>query len=185
MTYFTIFHWMLTAVFIAMFIVAFFFALRLKGQIRLMALIVLTLVTIVTYGVGLISLDKRTKKAEIIKFHNKRVLRNETIVFTGYVVNTGSYKIGKSTLELKLINKGTATGRVKGEDFYQPNGFFANLFSFDSGGNVKKKQRPGTLTKEYVVARNLMPGERKKFKFRFKFPTYFQDINFRLKLNNH
>ena len=103
------------------------------------------------------------------------------MIFTGYVINDGSYKIGNVEIEIKLINLGKATGRVKGTDFYRTNSLFGNLFSSSS---EKRKSRPGTLTYTFKIAENLEPEKRERFKVRFKFPAYFKDVDFRITLIN-
>ncbi|CAI6157016.1 MAG: hypothetical protein SPLUMA2_SPLUMAMAG2_00658 [uncultured Sulfurimonas sp.] len=57
------------------------------------------------------------------------------------------------TFELKLVNRGHATGNVKGGNFYKASGF---LDFFTSGFN--KVSKPQSIVKEFVVARNLKPG---------------------------
>lgn len=185
MTYFTTLHWMFTVVSVVVFIIGFYFGIRLKGQMRTVALAVLILGMGAIYGVGMLSLDKNTKKAELVQFENKRVLRDESIIFSGAVVNTGNYMIGKVTLEIKLVNHASATSRLKGEDFYQTNAIFGNLFNFGGDTTVKQKSRPGSITESFVVATNLAPGERVTFSYRMPFPTYFSNIRMHTKLFNH
>ena len=174
-------HWitfiLISMVSTVMFIVSF----RLKGQMRLIALSVLVLATVMTLFMAAISLDKKTKKAQLTHVENKRVLRSEEIIFKGYITNSGDYKIGKSKLEIKLINHGKALGNVKGSDFYRTNSIFGDLFTSKSD---KKKSRPGTIVKSFILAKGLMPGERRRFMVRFRFPSYFRDVDFRLKLFN-
>ena len=45
-------------------------------------------------------------------------------MYTGIVKNEGKHEIGEVTIEIKLVNKGHATGNVKGGNFYKPSGFF-------------------------------------------------------------
>ena len=72
----------------------------------------------------IMAIDKYTKKATLYGVKNTRILRNETIVFTGFVKNKGDYTIGKIVLNVKLVNKGHVTGNVKGGSFYKPSGMF-------------------------------------------------------------
>ena len=184
MTYFTIFHWMFTVVLFMLFSAGLFSSIvKLRGQMRILAISVLFLVIPTVAFIGYISIDKSTKKAIIKNFENRRILRNENIEFSGDIVNVGNFKIGESKLEIKLINHGTAVGRVKGTDFYQPNSWIERLFSSNKGSD--KVGRPSSIVKEYVIARNLKPGERRKFKVRFRFPAYFKDVAIRHKLYNH
>jgi len=174
-------HW-ITFIFISLVsTILFVLSFKLKGQTRLVSILVLLLMTILAFFMAAISLDKKTKKANLTHVSNKRVLRSEEISFKGYVVNTGNYTIGKSKLEIKLINHGKAVGHVKGSDFYSTNSIFGDLFTSKSD---RKKSRPGTIVKSFILAKKLLPGERRRFTVRFKFPSYFRDVDFRLKLFN-
>ena len=181
MTSFTWIHWLVTIGVGTISTVLFILSFRLKGQVLLVSWLILFLLTTLVLSMGYISLDKKTKKATLTKVHNKRILRTEEISFQGYVVNSGNYKIGTSELEIKLINHGKAMGHVKGSDFYRTNSIFGDLFTSKSD---RKKARPGTVDYKFVLAKDLLPGERRKFMVRFKFPSYFRDVSFRLKLHN-
>ncbi|QOP44355.1 DUF2393 domain-containing protein [Sulfurimonas sediminis] len=114
--------------------------------------------------------DKYTKKVQLEKLHNKRLLSTEEIVYYGIVRNIGKFPIGKVTFEIKLVNKGHATGNVKGGNFYKPSGFM----DFFSGGFGMGSHKPQTVTKKFVVARNLKPGQAKAFRVYFRYPPYFR-----------
>jgi len=182
MTYFTIFHWLLVVFMIVLLITGLYYAVRyLKGQILAVASIVLILGVGFITILSLVSLDKVTKKAQIVKLKNKRILRTEMIVFEGYVINTGKYTIGESVFNIRLINHGHSAGKLKSSDIYRPVSLWERFFPSKLG----PKSRPNAIEKEFTVARMLKPGERRKFKFRFRFPSYFKDIAFRTKLYNH
>ena len=133
-------------------------------------LISVTLVSSLLAVFSVIVVDKYTKLPKLYKLKNKRLLSTEQIVYTGIVKNEGNHKIGKVIVEIKLVNKGHATGNVKGGNFYKSSGFF----DFFSGGyNLHTK--PQTITKEFVAARNLGPGEAKSFRIYFKYPPYFRN----------
>ncbi len=125
--------------------------------------------------------DKYTKKVELRKVHNKRLLSTEEISYYGFVDNVGKFPIGKVTVEIKLVNKGHATGNVKGGNFYKPSGFL----DFFSGGFGMLSQKPQTITKKFVVAKNLKPGESKAFRVYFKYPPYFRSTAEFLKVYGH
>jgi len=121
---------------------------------------------------SVVVVDKYTKEVKLYKLKNKRLLSTEKIIYTGIVKNEGNHKIGKVTFEIKLVNKGHATGNVKGGSFYKSSGFF----DFFSGGyNLKFK--PQSITKEFVVARNLKPGTAKSFRVYFRYPPYFKSTS--------
>ena len=68
-------------------------------------------------GFSVIVVDKYTKVVTLHKLKNKCLLSTEQIVYTGIVRNEGKHKIGRVTFELKLVNRGHATGNVKGGSF--------------------------------------------------------------------
>ena len=113
--------------------------------------------------------DKYTKEVKLYKMKNKRLLSTEQIIYTGIVKNEGNHKIGKVTFEIKLVNKGHATGNVKGGNFYKSSGF---MDFFTGGYNLHFK--PQSITKEFVVARNLKPGAAQSFRVHFRYPPYFR-----------
>ena len=121
---------------------------------------------------SIIVIDKYTKKVELSKLKNKRLLSTEQIVYTGFIKNTGNHTIGKVYFEIKLVNRGHATGNVKGGNFYKPSGF-SDFFSGFGGSRDTKAQ---TITKEFLVAKNLKPGTGKSFRVYFKYPGYFRSV---------
>jgi len=132
-----------------------------------------TLISVFLAVFSVLVVDKYTKKVEVYKLKNKRLLSTEQIVYTGRVKNTGNFTVGKVTLEIKLVNKGHATGNVKGGNFYKPNGFM-DFFSFSGGSN--KDSKPQTVVKKFVIAKNLKAGTAKSFRVYFKYPPYFRSV---------
>ncbi len=182
MSGFTWLHWLTFAVLGMAFVGMITFSLmRLKGQVQYVTIGVAVVFGLILSYISLIALDKKTKKSTLYKLENKRVLRTEEMIFTGYVINSGYHKIANVEMEIKLINLGKATGRVRGTDFYRTNSLFGDLFKSKSD---KRKSRPGTRTYTFDIAQNLEPEKRKKFKVRFKFPPYFKDVDFRITLKN-
>ncbi|ADN09902.1 DUF2393 family protein [Sulfurimonas autotrophica] len=130
----------------------------------------ITLVAVFMAVFSVIIVDKYTKKVQLSKLHNKRLLSTEEISYYGIVKNIGKLPIGKVTFEIKLVNKGHATGNVKGGNFYKASGFM----NFFSGGFGMLSHKPQTITKKFVVARNLKPGQAKDFRVYFRYPPYFR-----------
>jgi len=153
-----------------------------QGQKKLIIPMIfsVSLITILVAGFSVVVVDKYTKIAKLYKLDNKRILQQEKIMYTGIVKNEGNYKIGKVTFEIKLVNKGMAVGNVKGGSFYKPSGFF----DFFSGG-ANKLYKPQQIIKEFVVARNLKPGQAKEFRVYFDFPPYFRSVSQFSKLYAH
>ena len=140
--------------------------------------ILLTSSLILVFSIFII--DKYTKKVELYQLKNKRILSIEKIVFTGIVKNEGNFDIGKVTFQIKLVNQGHATGNIRPGGFFKSTGFF-NLFSDGLGISSK----PQTITKEFVVAKNLKAGTAKSFRVYFDYPPYFQSVAFFTKVWGH
>ncbi|NPA59693.1 MAG: DUF2393 domain-containing protein [Epsilonproteobacteria bacterium] len=139
-----------------------------------------SLICLLLAGFSIVAVDKYTKKVKLYKLKNKRLLSIEKIIYTGIVKNEGNYKIGKVKVEIKIVNKGHATGNVKGGNFYKPSGFF----DFFSGGS-NTIYKPQTVTKEFVVAKNLKPGSAKAFRIYFDYPPYFKSVSQFVKVYGH
>ncbi len=147
-------------------------------------LISVTLITTLLAGFSVVVVDKYTKVVKLYRLDNKRLLSTEQIIYTGIVKNEGNHKIGKVTIEIKLVNRGHATGNVKGGNFYKASGiagFFDNLFS----GGYSRTNKIQSLTKEFVVAKNLKPGAAKSFRVYFDFPPHFRSMSQFTKLIGH
>ena len=182
MTYLTVLHWILIVIVLALVVGTLVVSLRaLRGQVLIVSVIMTFIIAFFILSIGFISLDEHTKKVQLGELESKRNLLHETMVFTGDVRNIGNYKIGTVTLEIKLINQASATSHASGKDFYQPNSFWDMI----SGSTQKKQQRPNTITIERVVAKNLEPVYRERFKIEFKFPPYFSGVRFRTKVSAH
>ena len=121
---------------------------------------------------SILVVDKYTKKVEIVKIKNKRLLSTEQIIYSGIIKNVGNHPIGEVTIEIKLVNRGHATGNVKGGNFYKSSGFF----DFFSSGMGMEKSKPQSITKTFVIARNLKAGAAKRFRVHFRYPGYFRSV---------
>jgi len=130
-----------------------------------------TLIAVFMAVFSVIIVDKYTKKVELSKLHNKRLLSTEEISYYGIVKNVGKFPIGRVTFEIKLVNKGHATGNVKGGNYYKASGFL----DFFSEGFGMGSYKPQSITKKFVVAQNLQPGAMKRFRVYFRYPPYFRN----------
>ncbi len=130
-----------------------------------------SLISALILGFSIVVVDKYTKIPKLYKLNNKRLLGIEKIVYTGIVKNEGNHEIGKVTFEIKLVNKGHVTGNVKSGSFFKASGFI-DFFSGKSAAQYK----PQSLTKEFVVAKNLKPGESKAFRVHFGWPPHFRSV---------
>ncbi len=142
-----------------------------RKKLILPMLFSVVLITFLTAGFSIMVVDKYTKVAKLYQLKNKRLLQQEKIMYSGIVRNEGNHKIAKVVFEIKLVNKGMATGNVKGGSFYKPSGFF----DFFKGGS-NKLYKPQQITHEFVVAKNLKPGAAKEFRVYFDYPPYFRQV---------
>lgn len=170
MTLFNYWHYIVLAIIFLLFIGGVVSSFKQKDtKMKVSMFISVTLLCVFLVVFSLIVVDKYTKEVALYKLKNKRLLSIEKIVYTGIVKNEGSFTIGEVSVEIKLVNKGHATGNVKGGNFFKSSGF---LDFFSGGYNLNLK--PQTITKEFVVARNLKAGEAKSFRVHFDYPPYFQ-----------
>jgi len=181
MTELNIWHYITFGVILFIFLGGIVTSLKQKStKMQISMLFSVTLVSLFLAIFSVFVVDKYTKKVELYKVKNKRLLSVEKIIYTGFVKNTGNYPIGKVTFSIKLVNKGHATGNVKGGNFYKPSGF---LSFFSEGLNMKSK--PQTVEKEFIVAKNLKPGQAKAFRVYFDYPPYFSSTAQFLKVWGH
>ena len=172
MTLFNIWHFIVLGMFAILFIVGVIASLRQKNRkLVLPMLFSVTLVVGVFAAFSTLVVDKYTKKVKLYKMENKRLLSIEKIIYTGIVKNEGNYKIGKVTFEIKLVNKGHVTGNVKAGSFFSPSG----IVDFFGSGSARR-YKPQSITKEFVVAKNLKPGKSKSFRVHFDYPPYFKSV---------
>ncbi len=134
-------------------------------------LISITLINLFLIVLSILVIDKYTKIPKLYKLKSKRLLNIEKVAYTGTVKNEGKFKIGQVIVEIKLVNKGMALGNVKAGSFFKSSGFGD---FFGGGSNVLYK--PQSITKEFVVAKNLKPGEAKAFRVYFGWPPYFKQV---------
>ncbi|PHS59034.1 MAG: hypothetical protein COB17_00395 [Sulfurimonas sp.] len=151
-----------------------------KKKLIFPMIITVILFSILISGFAIVTIDKYTKVAKLHKLKNKRLLGIEKIIFTGIVRNEGTHEIGTVKFEIKLVNKGHSAGNVKGGSFFKPSG----IFDFFSGG-AKLSNRPQKVVKEFIVAKNLKPGEAKSFRVYFDYPAYFKNVSYFTELHSH
>ncbi|MCD6173005.1 MAG: DUF2393 family protein [Sulfurimonas sp.] len=172
MTLLNYWHYVFLGISLLVFIGGVISSLRQEKKLILPMLISVTLISVLFAIFSVLVVDKYTKKVELLKVKNKRLLSTEQIIYTGFVKNIGNYPIGKVTFKVKLVNKGHATGNVKGGNFYKPSG----IVEFFGGGFSMHNDKPQSITKEFLVAKNLKPGTAKPFRVYFKYPGYFRSV---------
>ncbi len=180
-TLFNIWHFVILGIILLIFIGGAVGAFKQpKKKLIFPMLISVTLMTVLLAGFSIVVVDKYTKIVKLHKMKNKRLLSIEKIVYTGIVRNEGPYSIGEVEFEIKIVNKGHATGNVKGGSFYKSSGFF----DFFSGGS-DVLYKPQSITETFVVAKNLRPGEAKAFRVYFRYPPYFRSVSHFAKVTGH
>jgi len=173
MILFNYWHFIVFGIIFLMFIGGIVAALKQENmKMKLGMLFTTTLISVFLAVFSVLVVDKYTKQVKLYKMKNKRLLSIEQIVYTGIVRNTGNHEIGKVTFEIKLVNKGHARGYVKGSNFYKSSGFM-DFFT----GKDNMKSKPQSVTKEFVVARNLKPDEAQSFRVHFRYPPYFRSTS--------
>lgn len=171
MSLLNIWHYLVLGIIFVIFVLGVIRALKeKKPKMMFSMLFTVTLISVVMAIFSIFVVDKYTKQVKLYDLKNRRLLSVERISYTGVVKNVGDYPIGKVTLEIKLVNKGHATGNVKGGNFYKPSGF---LDFFTEGFGIDKS-KPQTVIKHFVVARNLKPGQAHRFYVHFHYPPYFR-----------
>jgi hypothetical protein len=172
MTTLNYWHYIFLGFALLIFIIGMIIAFSQKDK-KIIAPMILS-VTVISLFIAFSSVmvvDKYTKELKLSKLKNKRLLSTEQIVYTGFINNVGNHLVGKVYIEIKLVNRGNATGNVKGGNFYKPNGIM-DLFTASSGGKSKEQ----TIVKEFLVAKNLKPGTGVPFRVYFKYPGYFRSV---------
>lgn len=179
-TLFNYWHYVALGVILAVFISFVIIAFKQDDR-KLLTQIIFSasLVCLIIAGFAIVAVDKYTKKAALYKLENKRILSIEKIAYSGTVKNEGNYEIGEVVFEIKLVNKGHVAGNVKAGSFFRPSGFF-DFFSGSSNSD-----RPQQITKKFVVAKNLKPGEAKAFRVYFDYPPYFKSVSHFAKIYAH
>lgn len=178
-TLFNYWHFIVLSVIFLIFILTVILAFRQENKKLITPIIFSTfLIALLMSGFAIVVVDKYTKIAKLYKLENKRLLSIEKIIYSGIVKNEGNHEIGKVIFEIKLVNKGHVSGNVKAGSFFSPSGF-SDFFSGVTGSSYKPQQ----ITKEFVVAKNLKPGEARSFRVNFDYPPYFKNVSHFAKLH--
>jgi len=180
--YFTILHWLDTVFFLVLFIFLVIISIKAAGNnTKLLLSMIFASFLVTAFGavLGLIVLEKYTKKAKLIDVKQRRVLINETLVLKGRVKNIGKFKINYCKLEIKLVNNGWGGKLTKGS-FFKPGGL--SIF----GSKDKQQAKPNTVKATRIIIKGgLLPGEIKDFSAIVPYPPYFKNTYLNYKLYCH
>lgn len=172
MTLFNYWHYIVLSIIFLIFVAGVVTSFKQpKKKLIIPMLISISLISTLLAVFSVVVIDKYTKKVGLYKFKNHRLLSIEKIIYTGIVKNEGNHEIGEVKLEIKLVNKGHATGNVKAGAFYKVSGFW----DFFGGADILYK--PQTIKKEFIVAKNLEPGKAQSFRVYFDYPPYFRNVS--------
>ena len=179
MTYFTILHWIALLTFLLIFILLVILSKKETNPKIFWSMVFSSfLVTSMLSIFSIFVLDKYTKKAKLISITHRRVLLNETIMFFGQVKNIGKFKIGYCKLEVKIVNNALNFNNLSGSTFYKPRSGLDSLLT-------NKNEKQSTIIKDFIIAKNLKPGELRNFSASMPYPPYFQKVDIRYKLYCH
>lgn len=174
MIYLTILHYLVLMILAIMFILSVAYILKEKRAKVMFSLIISSfLVFGMLAGFSMMALDKYTKKVKITGLKNRRILNNESIVYKGYVTNTGDYTVAQVEYKIKIVNMGHALGRLKGSTIFTPSSFL----DFIGTSDAKKSQRAQKIERSFIIAQNLEPGKTKSFMVTMPFPPYFRQVS--------
>jgi hypothetical protein len=168
MIYFTILHWLALGFFLVLFLLLVFVSRKeTRPNVFWSMVFASFLVTSTGAFFTMFVLDKYTKKAKLLRIENHRILRTEEIVFKGKVMNVGKFTIGHCTLSIKMVNNPVEGGKLSGSQIFKPSGLDFFKPKDDS------KERPNTVEREFVIAKNIKPKEIQPFTVRMRYPPYF------------
>ena len=162
-TYFTFWHYSAVILISLALIASIIVTLRdPKISSKLSIIFTYILVSLGLIFMSILVIDNYTKEITLSNVDDHRFLATEKIIFTGTVRNSGDYTIGEVSVEIKIVNKGSAA--QEGEPSFQSNAF-AELIGDD---------KPSFIVVTEVVATNLKPGQRKQFRIAMPHPPYFR-----------
>ncbi len=180
--YFTILHWLDIVFFLVLFIFLVIISVKAAGnntKLLLSMIFASFLVTTFSAVLGLVILEKYTKKAKLLDVEQRRVLLNETLVLKGRVKNIGKFKINYCKLEIKLVNNGWG-GKITKGTFFKSGGL--SIF----GSKNKAEKKPNTVKATRIIINDgLLPGEIKNFSAVMPYPPYFKNTYLNYKLYCH
>ena len=143
-----------------------------KASLKITIMSMTTLMVIVFAGAAVAIIDKYTKFASLHKLKNQRLLSIEKIVYSGMIKNDGDYTIGEVTFEIKLVNQAHLSGNSRPKSVKKTGGFLDLLQGKAGASKVQ------SIEEEFVIARNIKPGEVKSFRVNFDYPPYFKNVSY-------
>ena len=175
MMHFTVVHWILTVMFVMIFgLLAYLSLSEQNKKTRLILLISSFVVSVLGLVVGLLILDKYTKKAKIVKYSTHRNYNKENVSIMGQIKNTGKFYISYCTLDLRIVNK----VKYKGGKFMYKTSSASDLFK-------SKGYKKNFFTTSVRAIEDLKPKLSKSFRVVVKIPSHFDNPKYFLHLVCH
>jgi hypothetical protein len=172
--YLTIWHYLAIFIAITLAALALFYAIRQKNKQSTAILSFTFLLFILLATMGAFALiDEKTKKVKLFEEEHFRILSIEKIIFTGAVENRGNYPIAKVTYKVKMINHKSKFTKQEIGTYFESKTF---LDYFRPNHTLDFKSQ--SVEEEFVVAKNLQPGEIKYFRIDMSFPPYFETTSY-------
>lgn len=157
MPYFTIFHWLLLAIVILVFILVSLIFTKITNNTKHFATITFFV------GVFMIALfifisfeiDKITKRVVIEKISYRKVNLGESFKVSGIIYNKGKFRVNYCKLRVRFFENNLNFDKLS-KNIYKPRGF---------GELESIKTKSGMVEKVVKISSRLNPGEKKRFSF--------------------
>ncbi len=177
MTLFNIWHYLVIAIAILSLMGIIYISFKQKTmQLQVTVFFSLLLIILLIGAIAMTLVDKYTKEVTLSKLESKRLLSIEKVAYSGIVTNVGDYEIGEVTFELKLVNQGHVIGNGRSTSFFNSVGLWDMIMG--KGSNSESSaNKTQSLEKEFIVAKNLKPGQSQSFRVYFAFPPHFSNVS--------
>jgi hypothetical protein len=175
--HFTILHWITFLILLILFVLFCVLALKQTNKKIIYSMLFSNFLVISMLGTfSVFVLDKYTKKAKLENVIQKRILITESLTLSGKIRNVGSFDIGTCNLEVKLVSNAITNSSLSGSNVFNPRSGLGSLFRND------KEEKPTTVIRDFIIAKNLKKGELRNFSISMRYPPYFKKpfINYKL-----
>lgn len=180
-THLTIWHYLVLIIAILVLAIGIIIALRQKDKKTVSVIIFsFVIVDVLIALAAFASIDNYTKKVRLSNEEHFRILSLEKIIFTGEVKNVGNYTVGEVTYKVKIVNHKLNITKQEEASFFESKRL---LDYFKPNSNLIFK--PQTVEQEFVVAKNLQPGDTQAFRVDMGFPPYFESTSYITSVYGH
>lgn len=181
MTALNYWHYIVLFITFVIFLIGIFLATKQEErESKIWTVVSFFIISLIIGGFSFYAVEKLTKFAEISRLTSKRLLSREQVVYSGVVRNEGKHEIGEVVLEIELVNRGLESGTMKTGALFEQ-GSIADLFSSKQSKLIKPQQ----VIEEFVIAKNLKPGDREDFVVYMPYPPNFSGSTEHIKIYSH